>query len=57
MSMLPFDVMSGPPESYSGCIRNLHLNNILLALEQQNIQGKYSLSVHTFDKYTRVASD
>lgn len=40
LSVLPFDVMSGPPESFSGCIRNLHVNNILLPLEQQNIQGE-----------------
>ncbi|XP_028179352.1 protein eyes shut [Ostrinia furnacalis] len=38
LSALPFDVMSGPPESFSGCIRNLHVNNILLPLEEQNIQ-------------------
>ncbi|OWR48715.1 crumbs [Danaus plexippus plexippus] len=38
LSRLPFDVMSGPPESYSGCFRNFHLNNILLPLEQQNIE-------------------
>ncbi|CAG9567385.1 unnamed protein product [Danaus chrysippus] len=38
LSELPFDVMSGPPESYSGCFRNFHLNNILLPLEQQNIE-------------------
>lgn len=39
MSTLPFDAMFGPPESYTGCIRNLHVNNILIVLEQQNIQG------------------
>ncbi|RVE53301.1 hypothetical protein evm_002134 [Chilo suppressalis] len=38
LSSLPFDVMSGPPESFSGCIRNLHVNNILLPLEHQNIK-------------------
>ncbi|CAG9784578.1 unnamed protein product [Diatraea saccharalis] len=38
LSSLPFDVMSGPPETFSGCIRNLHVNNILLPLERQNIQ-------------------
>ncbi|XP_052757873.1 protein eyes shut [Galleria mellonella] len=38
LSMLPFDAMSGPPESFTGCIRNLHVNNILLPLEPQNIR-------------------
>nr|XP_026487801.1 protein eyes shut [Vanessa tameamea] len=38
LSTLPFDVMSGPPESYSGCLRNFQVNNILLPLEKQNIQ-------------------
>ncbi|XP_059059426.1 protein eyes shut [Achroia grisella] len=38
LSTLPFDAMSGPPESFTGCIRNLHINNILLPLEPQNIQ-------------------
>ncbi|KAL4715118.1 hypothetical protein ACJJTC_012165 [Scirpophaga incertulas] len=37
LSTLPFDIMSGPPEPFSGCIRNLHINNILLPLEQNNI--------------------
>ncbi|XP_045769800.1 protein eyes shut [Maniola jurtina] len=38
LAVLPFDVMSGPPESYSGCFRNFHVNNILLPLEEQNIE-------------------
>ncbi|KAG6443975.1 hypothetical protein O3G_MSEX003148 [Manduca sexta] len=38
LSTLPFDAMSGPPEFYTGCLRNFHINNILLTLEQQNIQ-------------------
>ncbi|CAG4968549.1 unnamed protein product [Colias eurytheme] len=37
LATLPFDVMLGPPESYKGCLRNFHVNNILLALEPQNI--------------------
>ncbi|XP_045459283.1 protein eyes shut-like [Melitaea cinxia] len=37
LSTLPFDVMSGPPESYSGCFRNFQVNNIAIPLEQQNI--------------------
>ncbi|KAI8427603.1 hypothetical protein MSG28_002096 [Choristoneura fumiferana] len=37
LSTLPFDVMSGPPEPFTGCIRNLHINNILLPLEPENI--------------------
>lgn len=40
LSTLPFDAMFGPLEAYTGCIRNLHVNNILIVLEQQNIQGK-----------------
>lgn len=40
LSTLPFDAMSGPPESFTGCIRNLHINNILLPLEPENIIGK-----------------
>ncbi|KAJ0181687.1 hypothetical protein K1T71_002409 [Dendrolimus kikuchii] len=43
LSQLPFDSMSGPMESFSGCIRNLHVNNILLTLEQQNIQEGQNL--------------
>lgn len=39
LSQLPFDSMSGSLESFSGCIRNLHVNNILVTLEQKNIQG------------------
>ncbi|XP_039765026.1 protein eyes shut [Pararge aegeria] len=38
LAVLPFDVMSGPPESYSGCFRSFHVNNILLPLEEQNIE-------------------
>ncbi|CAH2104876.1 unnamed protein product [Euphydryas editha] len=37
LSTLPFDVMSGPPESYGGCFRNFQVNNIPIPLEQQNI--------------------
>lgn len=44
LSLLPFDVMSGPPESFTGCVRGLHVNNVVLPLEQQNIQG-FLLSV------------
>ncbi|KPJ11925.1 Protein eyes shut [Papilio machaon] len=39
LSTVPFDAMSGPSESYSGCIRNLHVNNVPLPLDQQNIRG------------------
>ncbi|XP_023954756.1 protein eyes shut [Bicyclus anynana] len=39
LATLPFDVMSGPPESYSGCFRSLHVNNILLPFEEQNIEA------------------
>ncbi|CAB3249782.1 unnamed protein product [Arctia plantaginis] len=38
LSTLPFDAMSGAPEFYMGCIKNLHINNIMLPLEQKNIQ-------------------
>ncbi|KPI93957.1 Protein eyes shut [Papilio xuthus] len=38
LSTVPFDAMSGPPESYSGCIRHLHVNNVPLPLDQQNIR-------------------
>ncbi|CAK1549723.1 unnamed protein product [Leptosia nina] len=37
LSTLPFDVMLGPPQSYVGCLKNLHVNNIPLTLEQHNI--------------------
>ncbi|XP_026738289.1 protein eyes shut-like [Trichoplusia ni] len=40
LSSLPFDAMSGPPAPFTGCIKNLHVNNVLLPLEPQNIQGK-----------------
>lgn len=39
LSLLPFDVMSGPPESFTGCVRGLHVNNVVLPLEPQNIEG------------------
>lgn len=39
LSTLPFEAMSGPPESYTGCIRNLHVNNILIVLEKHSIKG------------------
>ncbi|KAJ2944603.1 hypothetical protein O0L34_g3957 [Tuta absoluta] len=38
LASLPFDVMSGPPESFTGCIRNLNINNVLVPLEKHNIQ-------------------
>ncbi|XP_075992053.1 eyes shut [Anticarsia gemmatalis] len=38
LSTLPFDAMSGAPEFYTGCIKNIHINNIILPLEQQNIK-------------------
>ncbi|KAI5632808.1 EGF-like domain-containing protein [Phthorimaea operculella] len=37
LASLPFDVMSGPPESFTGCIRNLNINNVLVPLEKHNI--------------------
>ncbi|XP_047544611.1 protein eyes shut [Vanessa atalanta] len=48
LSTLPFDVMSGPPESYSGCLRNFQVNNILLPLEKQNIQD-INVTIPQFD--------
>ncbi|CAF4870332.1 unnamed protein product [Pieris macdunnoughi] len=39
LATLPFDVMLGPPQSYVGCLKKLHVNNIILPLEQQNIAG------------------
>lgn len=47
LSLLPFDVMSGPPESFSGCVRGLHVNNVVLPLEEQNIQGLLTLFFKT----------
>ncbi|PZC83323.1 hypothetical protein B5X24_HaOG208087 [Helicoverpa armigera] len=44
LSSLPFDAMSGAPAPYTGCIKNLHVNNILLPLEQQNIQEGRNLA-------------
>ncbi|XP_072936300.1 protein eyes shut [Epargyreus clarus] len=38
LASLPFDVISGPLESYAGCLRNFHINNVPLALEPQNIE-------------------
>ncbi|XP_041979297.1 protein eyes shut [Aricia agestis] len=38
LSTLPIDVMSGPPESYTGCIRNFHINNVPIPLEEQTIK-------------------
>ncbi|GBP38063.1 Protein eyes shut [Eumeta japonica] len=43
LSALPPDVMSGPPEPFTGCIRNLQINNVLLPLEKQNIQDGVNL--------------
>ncbi|CAH0726520.1 unnamed protein product, partial [Brenthis ino] len=37
LASLPFDMMSGAPETYSGCFRNLYVNNVLLPLDPQNI--------------------
>lgn len=47
LSRIPFDVMSGPPESFTGCIRGLHVNNVVLPLEQQYIRGLLSLFFKT----------
>ncbi|CAH1645076.1 unnamed protein product [Spodoptera littoralis] len=44
LSTLPFDAMSGAPAPYTGCIKNFHVNNILLPLEQQNIQEGRNLA-------------
>ncbi|CAH2066331.1 unnamed protein product, partial [Iphiclides podalirius] len=38
LATIPFDAMTGPPESYTGCIRNLHVNNVPVPLEPQNIR-------------------
>ncbi|XP_063358645.1 protein eyes shut [Cydia amplana] len=43
LATLPFDVMSGPPEPFTGCIRNLHVNNVLLPLESQHILAGQNL--------------
>ncbi|XP_050675437.1 protein eyes shut [Leptidea sinapis] len=37
LSHLPFDVMSGPPESFAGCLKNFHVNNIQQSLDKANI--------------------
>ncbi|XP_060801993.1 protein eyes shut [Amyelois transitella] len=37
LSTLPFNAMSGAVASYAGCIRNFHVNNVLLTLEPHNI--------------------
>ncbi|XP_062524089.1 protein eyes shut [Bombyx mori] len=39
LSTLPFETMSGPLEAFTGCIRNFHVNNVLLHLEQHNIRA------------------
>ncbi|CAG5056620.1 unnamed protein product [Parnassius apollo] len=46
LATVPFDAMSGPTESYSGCIRNLHVNNIPLPLEPQNIREGRNVEIN-----------
>lgn len=36
--------MSGAPEYYTGCIRNLQVNNVIIPLEKQNIEGRFSFN-------------
>ncbi|XP_053623518.1 protein eyes shut [Plodia interpunctella] len=43
LSVIPFDAMSGAAESFAGCIRNFHINNILVTLEPQHIQEAANL--------------
>ncbi|VVC99473.1 unnamed protein product, partial [Leptidea sinapis] len=48
LSHLPFDVMSGPPESFAGCLKNFHVNNIQQSLDKANI-ADITISVPQFD--------
>ncbi|KAH9640922.1 hypothetical protein HF086_015617 [Spodoptera exigua] len=54
LSSLPFDAMSGAPAPYTGCIKNFHVNNILLPLEPQNIQ-EIDIKIPQFDGTSLVS--